>query len=124
MAKQNWDLTYFFKSQEEFDSALENFKKYKDELASYKGKLSNEEDLKAFLRLEKKSNLDFVRLYFYAEMASDLDKTNVKNASNLAKVQLAMNDLAAATSFESPELLSLGREKLEKFFIYNDTSDT
>ncbi|MCI6216467.1 MAG: oligoendopeptidase F [Mollicutes bacterium] len=119
MAKQNWDLTYFFKSQEEFDAALENFKKYKDELASYKGKLSNEEDLKAFLRLEKKSNLDFVRLYFYAEMASDLDKTNVKNASNLAKVQLAMNDLAAATSFESPELLSLGREKLEKFVKEN-----
>ena len=56
MAKQNWDLTYFFKSQEEFDAALENFKKYKDELASFKGKLSNEEDLKAFLRLEKKSN--------------------------------------------------------------------
>lgn len=119
MAKQNWDLTYFFKSQEEFDSALENFKKYKDELASYKGKLSNEEDLKAFLRLEKKSNLDFVRLYFYAEMASDLDKTNVKNASNLAKAQLAMNDLAAATSFESPELLSLGREKLENFVKEN-----
>ena len=119
MAKQNWDLTYFFKSQEEFDSALENFKKYKDELASFKGKLSNEEDLKAFLRLEKKSNLDFVRLYFYAEMASDLDKTNVKNASNLAKAQLAMNDLAAATSFESPELLSLGREKLEKFVKEN-----
>lgn len=119
MAKQNWDLTYFFKSQEEFDAALENFKKYKDELDSYKGKLSNEEDLKAFLRLEKKSNLDFVRLYFYAEMASDLDKTNVKNASNLAKVQLAMNDLAAVTSFESPELLSLGREKLEKFVKEN-----
>lgn len=119
MAKQNWDLTYFFKSQEEFDTALENFKKYKDELASYKGKLSNEEDLKAFLRLEKKSNLDFVRLYFYAEMASDLDKTNVKNASNLAKAQLAMNDLAAATSFESPELLSLGKEKLEKFVKEN-----
>lgn len=119
MAKQNWDLTYFFKSQEEFDAALENFKKYKDELASYKGKLSNEEDLKAFLRLEKKSNLDFVRLYFYAEMASDLDKTNVKNASNLAKAQLAMNDLAAATSFESPELLSLGKEKLENFVKEN-----
>lgn len=119
MAKQNWDLTYFFKSQEEFDSALENFKKYKDELASFKGKLSNEEDLKAFLRLEKKSNLDFVRLYFYAEMASDLDKTNVKNASNLAKAQLAMNDLSAATSFESPELLSLRREKLEKFVKEN-----
>lgn len=119
MAKQNWDLTYFFKSQEEFDAALENFKKYKDELASYKGKLSNEEDLKAFLRLEKKSNLDFVKLYFYAEMASDLDKTNVKNASNLAKAQLAMNDLAAATSFESPELLSLGREKLENFVKEN-----
>lgn len=119
MAKQNWDLTYFFKSQEEFDAALENFKKYKDELASYKGKLSNEEDLKTFLRLEKKSNLDFVRLYFYAEMASDLDKTNVKNASNLAKAQLAMNDLAAATSFESPELLSLGREKLENFVKEN-----
>lgn len=120
MSKYNWDLTYFFKSQEEFDSALENFKKYKDQLASYKGKLSNEEDLKSFLRLEKKSNLDFVKLYFYAEMASDLDKTDVKNASNLAKAQLAMNDLSSATSFESPELLSLGREYLEKFVKENE----
>ena len=45
MAKQNWDLTYFFKSQEEFDSALENFKKYKDELASSILTLLNSESL-------------------------------------------------------------------------------
>ena len=100
MSNKNWDLTYFFKSQEDFDKALENFKKYKDEFVTYKGKLNEEEKLKEFLRLEKKSNIDLARLYFYAEMASDLDKTNVKNSSNLAKVELAVNDLSSATSFE------------------------
>ena len=119
MSNKNWDLTYFFKSQEDFDKALENFKKYKDEFITYKGKLNDEEKLKKFLRLEKKSNVDLARLYFYAEMASDLDKTNVKNSSNLAKVELAVNDLSSSTSFESPELLSLGKEYLENFIKSN-----
>lgn len=119
MSNKKWDLTYFFKSQEDFDKALENFKKYKDEFVTYKGKLNEEEKLKEFLRLEKKSNIDLARLYFYAEMASDLDKTNVKNSSNLAKVELAVNDLSSATSFESPELLSLGKEYLENFIKNN-----
>ncbi len=119
MSNKNWDLTYFFKSQEDFDKALENFKKYKDEFITYKGKLNDIEKLKEFLTLEKKSNIDLARLYFYAEMASDLDKTNVKNSSNLAKVELAVNDLSSSTSFESPELLSLGKEYLENFIKNN-----
>ena len=115
MSKTSWDLSPFFKSEEEFLAALEEFKKIPPIIASYAGQLSDEEKLKEYFRLNKRMNKDLARLYYFASMRSDLDKKNVANASDLSKVQIALRDLGEAASFEEPELLSLGKEKLDAF---------
>ena len=39
----NWDLTYHFKNQEEFEKSLEEVNKLVEQFKEYEGKLSNEE---------------------------------------------------------------------------------
>jgi len=115
MAKDCWDLSVFFKSEEEFLSTLEEFKTLIPELAAFQGKLSDEKELAAFLRLDKKANMLLVRCYYFASMRSDRNKKDVKNSEDLMKVQIALQTYSAAVSYQSPEILALGREKVEAF---------
>ena len=86
MGKTNWDLTYFYKDEPSFEADLSKFKKRKDELSSYKGKLGEEAKLSEYLRLYKQTNVELAHLYYYASMDSDLDKKDVKRSERLSKV--------------------------------------
>ena len=123
MAKEQWDLSVFFKSEEEFLDTLEQFKSLIPTLAGYQGKLAEEESLAEFLRLDKKANLLLVRCYFFASMRSDRNKKDVANAQDLMKVQIAMQSYGSAVSFQSPELLAIGKEKLQAFLAKNPEFD-
>ena len=119
MGKTNWDLTYFYKDEASFEADLNEFRKRKDELSAYKGKLSEEGKLAEYLRLYKRTNVELAHLYFYASMDSDLDKKDVKRSERLSKVEFAIAELSEATSFDSPELLALGKEKIDSFVKAN-----
>ena len=113
--RTTWDLTYFYKDRDEFLQDLSKVKGVGDELASFAGKLHDEAKLDEFLRLDMKANVLIARLYFYASMGSDLNKKDVTKSEDLAKVQVALEELGSKTSFEAPELLSLGEEKVMAF---------
>lgn len=119
MPRDTWDLSVFFKTEEEFLSTLEEFKALIPTVASYRGKLAEEDKLAEFLRLDKKANLLLVRCYYFASMRSDRNKKDVKNSEDLMKVQIAMQQYSAAVSFQSPELLAIGKEKLTAFIAGN-----
>lgn len=110
-----WDLTYFYKDEASFEADLEAFKELAKKAGSYQGKLSDESQLLEYLRLEKEINILLSKLYFFASMRSDRDKKNVANASSIMKVRIALSDYISLISFEEPELLSLGKEKLDAF---------
>jgi oligoendopeptidase F len=111
-----WDLTKIYATPEQFEADLRRFK---DEIipamAAYKGKLGDDKSLMAYLDLERDLDKVLSRLYLYAECASDVDKRNVPNNERMAKVHLALNDLSEKTSFEEPEILALGQEKIKAF---------
>ena len=115
MSKDIWDLSVFFKSEEEFLSTLEEFKALIPTVATFQGKLSDENALAEYLRLDKKANMLLVRCYYFASMRSDRNKKDVANAQDLSKVQIAMQQYAAAASFYSPEILSIGKERIDAF---------
>ena len=119
MPNYTWDLSVFFKSEEEFLSTLEEFKKLIPLAAGFQGKLTDEAALAEFLRLDKKANMLLVRCYYFASMRSDRDKKNVANAQDLMKVQIAMQQYSAATSFQAPEILALGKDKVVAFLKAN-----
>ena len=119
MEKTSWDLSPLFKSNAEAEAALDEFKTYIDRSASYQGKLHDEKELAEYLRLDKQATLKIVRLYYYAEMLSDLNKKDVANAELLSKVELANHSYGAANSFFQPEVIALGEEKVQQFLAKN-----
>ena len=111
----SWDLSVLFENNAAAETALEDFKQYAPKLAAFAGKLSNEESLASFLRLDKEATLKLVRLFYYAEMLSDLNKKDVENATLLSKIELANNEYDAASSFFRPEIIAIGEEKIMQF---------
>ena len=113
-----WNLTHIYKTQEDFKKDLDYAKKViLPGITELEGKLKNEEDLVKYFDLERKANEVLNHLGRFASRRSDLDKKNVKNLSDLAKIDNLFNDFGSADSYSTPEILSLGKEHREKFFI-------
>ncbi|MGE4572063.1 MAG: oligoendopeptidase F [Candidatus Izemoplasmatales bacterium] len=115
-----WDLTYHFKNDQDFEKAFEETVSIIDKLASFKGKLGNEKDFKAYFDLQKQFEETGLRVYQFASLSSDLNKKDSEKAARLQKVQLAFAKLQQAVSFEEPELISIGQEKVMKFIEDNN----
>ncbi len=119
MDEKVWDLSRIYPNQEKFDADLEKLKGIADQMGGYAGKLSDEEKLKEYLTLEREMNDLLEHLYMFAAMQSDKDKKNVSYTETESKVFLVLQDINAKTSFESPELIALGKEKLDGFLRRN-----
>lgn len=113
-----WNLTHIYKTQEDFEKDLDYATKViLPGITELEGKLKNEEDLVKYFDLERKANEVLNHLGRFASRRSDLDKKDVKNLSDLAKIDNLFNDFGSADSYSTPEILSLGKEHREKFFI-------
>ena len=108
----NWDLTYHFKTQEEFEQAFDSAKQLMAGLGNYKGKLSDIDSFKEYYLLQKRLEEEVFKVYQYASLKSDLNKKDVANATAIAKCRMALYGLNELTSFEAPELISIGKEKV------------
>lgn len=123
----SWDLTKIYPNEDAFYADLKVLKEeITPTLASFHGKLGNIDSLKEFLSLERKEETLLSKLYTYAACLSDLDKRNVHSSELGSKVELALQDLIRAGSFEEPEILSLGKDYIDTFLKnnpdYNDFS--
>ncbi len=114
-----WDLSRIYPSEEAFEEDLALLKKKSAEMGGYKGLLKEESKLKQYLSLEREVNDLLEHLYMFAGMRSDRDKKNVAFTEAESKVILALQDLNSKTSFESPELIALGKEHLDCFLQRN-----
>ena len=111
----NWDLTYLYKTVEDFEKSLEECNSYLDEVKKYKGKLNIKSEFVNYLKLDLKITKHIERLYQYASLKSDLNKKIVENASNLVKVRNFLTQLSQATSWVNPEVLALGKDKVMEY---------
>jgi oligoendopeptidase F len=107
-----WDLTYLFETEQEFLASLEKLKGYVEKLASYRGKLSDEESLVEYLTISRDFEEAFGRTYQYASLKSDLNKKDIQAASNLNNCIMIIYGYSEACSFQDPEILALGKEKV------------
>lgn len=116
-----WDLTYLFNNLDEFEKGYEKSITLIDKLAGYKGKLNQFSSFKEFFLLQKEFEQIGLRTYQYASLLSDLNKKDSDNSARLQKVQIAFARLQQALSFEEPELISLGKEKVMSFINQDQT---
>lgn len=110
-----WDLTYHFKNDKEFEQAYNNVQNLVKSFSSFKGKLGEPNSFRDYYLKIKQFESEASKVYQYASLKSDLNKKNVENASNIAKCQMMLYTFSEITSFESPEIIKLGQEKVTSF---------
>lgn len=120
--KTSWDLTPLYAKEEDFEKDLAKFKnEFVAKISSFEGKLGDEKTFLEYLDLEKGANAILERLYMYANGISDLDKKDVKGNERMSKVMAAVNAYSSAGSYTNPEILALGKEKVDSFLNNNPT---
>lgn len=111
--KYQWDLSFLYQNEEEFEKDCEKLKEATKKAASYQGKLHEENALCEYLHLEKEIEVTLNKVYSYASGIADLDRRKVESNAREAKVEAILQDLIRTTSFADPEYLKLGKEYLD-----------
>ncbi len=115
-----WDLSLFYPSLDAWDKDLTNMPAYIEKLASFKGKLNEFESFLAFYKTEEEATNLLYRLYGYIHLNSDLNlKDSVKSSKN-QQLMLMLSELGQKTSYVSPELISIGEDKIMSFINKDD----
>lgn len=118
--KNKWDLTFIYKDEESFKKDLETVKNdYINKMSSFEGKLKDDKSLKEYLNLNREVTPILTKLGMFASMRSDLDKKDTKNATALQEVEYVYSLLNEKLSYVEPEILSIGKDKIDLFLKNN-----
>ena len=111
-----WNLEEIYPSDESWDLALTQIKNQTDELEGFKGKLGDSAQSLYFF-LEKHSNFykEFTRVYCYANLKSDQDTRVSKYLAKLQEISQAEALIGGKLSYIQPEILALGKDKVDQF---------
>ncbi|MCR5740924.1 MAG: oligoendopeptidase F [Gammaproteobacteria bacterium] len=109
-----WDLSFIFKSDEEFEKGLEVAAKDIELIKNYKGQLGNEEKFVEYYKLQRVFLKDHYKLYLYASSKMDQDRRENKYVAYTQKVMYLFSLMDQYSSFESSEILSLGKDYVFK----------
>ena len=111
-----WDLTFIFKSDEEFLKQLELANKEVDKISSFKGKIiSSSNDLLKFLKYSNDYERKLYKLYYYANLNHDSDTTNVIYQDYKGRVVNLITKYDELSSFINPEFMSVDYEVIIGF---------
>jgi len=114
-AEHKWKLEDLFENQAAWDKEYAEVKEKLKDIAQYQGKLGDAKMLKMCFALEDVISLHTERLYVYANMRHHenmADPTYQALSDKAKKLSVEVNE---ATSFITPEVLSLPDETLDAF---------
>ena len=114
--EQTWNVSDIYSSvdlwEADFKWSEEAIKKYEQ----YKGKLGNSaDDLLSCLKFDDEVGIKLSQLYLYASLLKDLDLGDAENQGRYERVSSLASKISAASSYISPELLSIDESKLMSF---------
>ena len=109
-----WNAESVYPTVEDWEAAINKLPEELAEFSKFQGHLSDGPSvlLKAFLAAEN-LKLKVERLYFYANMSFSVDATDQAASRRNSRVQSAYAQVSAASAFMNPELLSIGKAKLD-----------
>ncbi|MFH5882482.1 oligoendopeptidase F [Liberiplasma polymorphum] len=110
-----WKLENLYENLEAWEHEYNRLKEIILELPSFQGKLNDFQTFKTYYTLQREVALKAHKLYQYAALKSDLNRKVVENAARVQKMGILLNDLSRATAWESPEILSIGKETVLGF---------
>lgn len=115
-AKDTWDLSSLFESDEAWETAFGKWQKEIKKYAKFRGTLGDgPEQLAKLLKFDSKFDRQGERLGSYAFLKTAEDATNSTYQRMVGRYQNSASEAGQASSFIRPEILSLSAAKLKKY---------
>ncbi len=114
--KYKWDLTDYFKNEEEFNKCLKNTKKLVSALKNCKGCTKDGKSAFEYLIKETNAYSNVLDLYVYSYLINDENLGVKTSIDRLNQTKELMSELEKNTNFFETELLSLSKEKYNSLF--------
>jgi oligoendopeptidase F len=116
--EQRWKLEDIFADQQAWDKEYKEVKEALNKISDFQGKLNKPAAVKQCFELEDTISIHMERLYVYANMKHHEDTAEPTYQALSDKAKKLSVDAGEASSFISPEILSLSDEELQK--LVND----
>ncbi|MFC4305480.1 oligoendopeptidase F [Cohnella boryungensis] len=110
--EHRWKLEDLYSNQEAWDREFSQVKKLSGEIAAYQGKLQDAASIARCFDLDDEISLLTERLYVYANMRHHEDTAESKYQALSDKSKKLSVEVGEATSFITPEILSLSEAQL------------
>lgn len=111
-----WNLTDFFKNDDEFNKSLEETKNKIEALVNYNDCIKDAHEVYEFLKKSVEALALWEDLYVYSYLVNDQELGNSESQDRLNKALLLNSLYEKNTSFFAPELLKLSKEEYDKLF--------
>ena len=115
-----WDLTPFFKNEEEFNITYDKCSKLVKELPKYVGCTKDANLLYEFLNKQVEAMALWEDLYVYSYLINDQELGISENIVRKNKTEKLEMELMQNSSFFAPELLKLSKEEYQSLFSSNE----
>lgn len=112
-----WDLTKIFATEADWEATFAEVEGLLPKIESYKGRMRRSGRLLLeALTLRDEISQKLSKLYVYARMNSDVDTTVSHYQELFGRIQDLNGKVSAASSYMSPELLSIKPERLSDWY--------
>src|SRR5258708_21708571 len=123
--ESKWNLEAVFQQDSQWETEYSQVSPLVDQLRSYRGRLGDSaEALLASFKLRDDINYRLERLFAYARMRRDEENTNPHYQALEDRARVLWVRVEEASSYFDPELLDVGREKIDSFLTGNDELKT
>ena len=123
-AKDKWDLSSIYKSDDEWEKALKSIPELTKKAAAYKGRLGESAiTLLAALKELEAANLVMETVYHYASLQHEADEDDSKATDRDGRAMMAYTQMQAELSFVDPEIQEIDETKLRKWISTKEFAD-
>ena len=123
-AKDKWDLSSIYKSDDEWEKALKSLPELTKKAAAYKGRLGESAiTLLAALKELEAANLVMETVYHYASLQHEADEDDSKATDRDGRAMMAYAQMQAELSFVDPEIQEIDETKLRKWISTKEFAD-
>ena len=121
--KYKWDLTDFYKNDEEFNKEYKEVENGIKKLKDYVGCTKDSKKLYEFLKFDIELSAKLENLYVYSMLKDDEELGKSENIERYNKMNNLCIEYSTNSNFFVPELISLSKEEYDKLFDNKDLSE-
>ena len=123
-AKDKWDLSSIFKSDDEWEEALKSLPAITQKVAAYKGKLGeSDKTLLEALKAYEQAQLKMETVYHYASLIHEANEDDSAATDKNGRALMAYTQMQSELSFIDPEIQSIDETKLRQWISQPEFAD-